>query len=69
MGRGSKKSENLRMSLTDAPQGVVLLFESGSGQLISVSDAHEITALRTAAASAVATKYLVQAKKEVRKGL
>ena len=49
-------------------QGVVLLFESGSGQLVSVSDAHEITALRTAAASAVATKYIVQAKEEVRTG-
>ena len=46
-------------------QGVVLLFESRSGQLISVADAHEITALRTAAASAVATKYIVGAKKEV----
>ena len=47
-------------------QGVVLLFESRSGQLISVADAHEITALRTAAASAVATKYIVGAKKEVK---
>jgi len=46
-------------------QGVVLLFESGSGQLVSVTDAHEITGLRTAAASAVATKALVEPKKEV----
>ena len=46
-------------------QGVVLLFESGSGQLMSVCDAHEVTGLRTAAASAVATKALVEAKKEV----
>ena len=45
-------------------QGVVLLFESGSGQLASVCDAHEITGLRTAAASAVATKALVEAKQE-----
>lgn len=39
-------------------QGVVLLFHAGTGALKCVMDAIEITALRTAAASAVATKYL-----------
>nr|XP_050038813.1 ketimine reductase mu-crystallin-like [Dermacentor andersoni] len=39
-------------------QGVVLLFHAGTGALKCVMDAIEITAYRTAAASAVATKYL-----------
>lgn len=39
-------------------QGVVLLFHAASGALKCVMDAVEITAYRTAAASAVATKYL-----------
>jgi ornithine cyclodeaminase/alanine dehydrogenase-like protein (mu-crystallin family) len=37
-------------------QGVVLLFEAGNGSLAAIADAHAITALRTAAASAVATR-------------
>ena len=41
-----------------AHQGSVLLFEADSGCLLSISDAHEITAIRTAAASAVATRLL-----------
>ena len=43
-----------------AHQGVVLLFSARNGRLLSVTDAHEVTALRTAAASAVATKLLAR---------
>lgn len=43
-----------------AHQGVVILFEAQQGRLLSVSDAHEVTALRTAAASAVATQLLAR---------
>nr|XP_037268715.1 LOW QUALITY PROTEIN: ketimine reductase mu-crystallin-like [Rhipicephalus microplus] len=39
-------------------QGVVILFHAGTGALKCIMDAVEITAYRTAAASAVATKYL-----------
>ncbi|KAK8763608.1 hypothetical protein V5799_033785 [Amblyomma americanum] len=39
-------------------QGVVLLFHASTGALKCIMDAAEITAYRTAAASAVATKYL-----------
>lgn len=39
-------------------QGVVLLFHADTGALKCIMDAKEITAYRTAAASAVATKYL-----------
>jgi ornithine cyclodeaminase/alanine dehydrogenase-like protein (mu-crystallin family) len=39
-------------------QGVVLLASATNGQLLSIADAHEITAMRTAAASAVATRLL-----------
>ena len=41
-----------------AHQGVVLLFSTADGRLLSVSDAHEVTLRRTAAASAVATRAL-----------
>lgn len=41
-----------------AHQGLVMLFEAEHGALQSISDAHEITAIRTAAASAVATDVL-----------
>jgi ornithine cyclodeaminase/alanine dehydrogenase-like protein (mu-crystallin family) len=39
-------------------QGVMLLFDSDSGQLLCAIDSHAITALRTAAATAVATRVL-----------
>ena len=39
-------------------QGVVLLFDANNGQPLMLFDALEITAIRTAAASAVATKLL-----------
>eukprot|EP00854_Cymbomonas_tetramitiformis_P007537 gene7537-8974_t len=44
----------------DSHQGSVLLFEAFNGRLLCILDAHEVTALRTAAASAVATKLLAR---------
>ena len=41
-------------------QGVVLLFEAENGALKCIADAHSITAIRTAAASAVATRLLAR---------
>ncbi len=45
----------------DSHQGVVLLFEARRGRLLAIADATEITAIRTAAASALATKLLARA--------
>ncbi len=42
----------------DSHQGAVLLFETRHGRLLAIIDASEITAIRTAAASAVATRAL-----------
>ena len=44
----------------DSHQGVVLLFENEHGSLLSMVDASEITAIRTAAVSAVATRLLAR---------
>ncbi len=44
----------------DSHQGTVMLFDSGNGRLKAVIDATEITAIRTAAASAVATDLLAR---------
>ena len=44
----------------DSHQGVVLLFEADHGQLIGILDATAITAIRTAAVSAVATQALAR---------
>lgn len=44
----------------DAHQGAVLLFDPKHGKLIGLLDASEITAIRTAAASAVATDLLAR---------
>ncbi len=41
-------------------QGAILLFESVHGQLLSIVDADEITAIRTAAVSGLATKLLAR---------
>jgi alanine dehydrogenase len=41
-------------------QGVVLLFEAEHGALCCIADAHAVTAIRTAAASAVATRLLAR---------
>src|SRR4030095_10483188 len=46
-------------------QGVVVLFDSSNGQPLMIFDASEITALRTAAASALATKLLSNGNSEV----
>lgn len=41
-------------------QGVILLFDADSGQVLAVMDSIEITILRTGAATAVAAKYLAR---------
>jgi alanine dehydrogenase len=41
-------------------QGVMLLFDSGTGQPLAALDCHALTRLRTAAASAVATRALAR---------
>ena len=42
----------------DSHQGVVMLFDTANGRLLTVADASSITAIRTAAASGVATRLL-----------
>ncbi|MFQ5651100.1 MAG: ornithine cyclodeaminase family protein [bacterium] len=42
----------------DSHQGTVLIFETKNGRLLAIVDASEITAIRTAAVSGVATKLL-----------
>lgn len=44
----------------DSHQGAVLLFETQHGQLLAMMDASEITAIRTAAVSGVATRLLAR---------
>ncbi len=44
----------------DSHQGAVLLFDPGDGRLLAIMDATEITAIRTAAVSAVATRHLAR---------
>jgi alanine dehydrogenase len=44
----------------DSHQGVVMLFEAQHGRLLAVIDAGEITAVRTAAISGVATRLLAR---------
>jgi alanine dehydrogenase len=41
-------------------QGVIVLFDSETGQLLAILDSIEITSRRTAAATAVAAKYLAR---------
>lgn len=45
-------------TLYDAHQGAVLLFDPANGRLVAMMDASEVTAIRTAAATAVATDLL-----------
>jgi ornithine cyclodeaminase/alanine dehydrogenase-like protein (mu-crystallin family) len=44
----------------DSHQGVVMLFEGEHGRLLAIMDATEITAVRTAAVSGVATRLLAR---------
>ncbi len=44
----------------DSHQGIVMLYETKHGRLLAVMDATEITAIRTAAATAVATRLLAR---------
>ena len=41
-------------------KGIVVVFETGTGAPVCVADAHEVTKIRTAAASAVATRALAR---------
>ena len=41
-------------------QGCILLFEQRTGKMLAVIDATSVTAIRTAAASAVATRVLAR---------
>jgi ornithine cyclodeaminase/alanine dehydrogenase-like protein (mu-crystallin family) len=52
--------ENPRRSGLPTIQGLLGLFDAGDGRPLAVMDSGEITALRTAAATAVAAKYLAQ---------
>lgn len=45
----------------DSHQGSVLLFETANGRLLAIVDATSVTAIRTAAVSAVATRLLARA--------
>jgi ornithine cyclodeaminase len=45
----------------DSHQGAVLLFEGEHGRLLAIMDATEITSIRTAAVSGVATRWLARA--------
>src|SRR5947209_9184383 len=45
----------------DAHQGAVLLFEAEHGRLLAILDATTVTAIRTAAVSALATRLLARA--------
>jgi ornithine cyclodeaminase len=47
-------------SRLDSHQGAVLLFDTADGRLLAVLDASSITAIRTAAASGVATRALAR---------
>jgi alanine dehydrogenase len=44
----------------DAHQGAILLFETANGRLLAVLDATEITSIRTAAVSGIATRALAR---------
>lgn len=44
----------------DSHQGVVMLFEAQNGRLLALIDATEVTAIRTAAVSGVATRLLAK---------
>ncbi|MGH8127209.1 MAG: ornithine cyclodeaminase family protein [Gammaproteobacteria bacterium] len=44
----------------ESHQGVVLLFDTGNGRLLAIVDAGAITAIRTAAVSALATRLLAR---------
>ena len=44
----------------DSHQGVVMLFEAKNGRLLALIDATEVTAIRTAAVSGVATRLLAR---------
>lgn len=52
--------ENPALHALPTIQGVIALFDSGTGRPLALIDSIEITSLRTAAATAVAAKYLAR---------
>ena len=52
--------DNPRLRGLPTIQGVIALFDAGSGELLALLDSIEVTSLRTAAATAVAAKYLAR---------
>lgn len=56
--RDSGSNEPAAAPALPSHQGVVLLFDAGRGNLRAILDAESITAIRTAAASALATRLL-----------
>jgi len=59
-GAGDNSGAGSPESTLPSHQGVVLVFDAHRGSLTAILDAESITALRTAAASAVATRRLAQ---------
>jgi alanine dehydrogenase len=57
--------DNPRLRNLPTVQGALLLYDAADGQLLAIMDSAEITRLRTAAASAVAAKYMSLAGSEV----
>jgi alanine dehydrogenase len=57
--------DNPRLRNLPTVQGALLLYDASDGQLLAVMDSAEITRLRTAAASAVAARYMSLAASEV----
>lgn len=53
--------DNPRANGLPTIQGAILLFDGTDGRLLAIMDSIEITAMRTAAATAVAAKYLANA--------
>jgi alanine dehydrogenase len=52
--------DNPRLRRLPTIQGIIALFDAGSGKLLALLDSIEVTSLRTAAATAVAARYLAR---------
>jgi ornithine cyclodeaminase/alanine dehydrogenase-like protein (mu-crystallin family) len=57
--------DNPRLRNLPTVQGALLLYDATDGQLLAIMDSAEITRLRTAAASAVAARYMSRPMSEV----
>src|SRR2546427_728379 len=58
---GHRCCPSLPLSKSDSHQGAVLLLDGSTGRVRALVDASAVTAIRTAAASAVATRVLSRA--------